>query len=302
MKRFMLTSVISAVIFAASAVPPLQQPCSGRIDRLYVYSPQMTDTIPVDVWLPDCYVADSTTGLPVVYMHDGQNLYDATTTWNHQSWEIDSVVTHLIDIDSIRPVIVVGIHSFADTRVGDLFPQRAGEEAGIVDILLDNPMGVDEMRGSAYAAFMVETLKPLIDNRYNTISDRSNTTVMGSSMGGLMSLYALCEYPEVFGNAGCLSTHWVGFEEGYGMFAAAMRDYIRRHLPHAGSHKLYFDLGTETTDAKYGESQEIMMGEVRAKDYRDGVDLLTGFGPGDAHEERAWARRVHPPLLFFLRK
>lgn len=303
-----LASVISIALCnapGASAIgadDPIQHADCGSIERLNIYSPQLDETVAVDVWLPEDYKHDRSGSYPVIYMHDGQNLFDASTTWNHQAWEIDSVMCRLISEDKVRPAIVVGIHSSAATRVGDLMPQKAVIGRGMEDTLAS--VGAKDLtpRGDKYAAFIVGTLKPAIDTLYATLPDRDNTAVMGSSMGGLMSIYALCEYPATFGTALCLSTHWVGAEQGVGRFSGAMYDYIDAVLPEASSgHHLYFDHGTETIDAAYGPAEEMILELIRSKGYGEGT-LLNGVYPGAAHEENAWKQRVAVPLTFFLHR
>ncbi|WP_246327457.1 alpha/beta hydrolase [Candidatus Competibacter phosphatis] len=141
--------------------------------------------------------------------------------------------------------------------------------------------------------FLVEELKPFIDARYPTLSDSAHTLVMGSSMGGLISLYALIEYPDVFGGAGCLSTHWPIGEE-------VLVDALGTALPSAGRHRLYFDFGTETLDANYEPWQQRMDEWLRTASYREGRDWSTRKFEGAEHSERAWRERVPIPLAFLL--
>lgn len=304
-KKLMLLAVVAAtpaLICAAipSAVPLVSE---GSVDRLRVYSPHMADTVTVDVWMPRQYDASKSRKFPVIYMHDGQNLFDPEVTWNHQSWEIDSVASLLASDGAICPPVVVGVHSVAETRLGDLMPQKAFENIADLDSLAPkngffNPV----VRGDAYAAFIVNTLRPLVNSRYNVSHSADSTFVMGSSMGGLMSVYMLCEYPEVFGGAGCLSTHWVGTLDGDTTFADAMYKYLDDNLPTDNRHLLYFDRGTETIDSHYGSADERMISLCRQKGYKDGVTLDTFVDQGAAHEERFWARRVERPLRFLLHR
>lgn len=303
-----IAALLAAILCCAAAsagTPPLQRPDCGHIDRLYVFSPQLGDTVPVDVWTPPVY-SESQDSLPVIYMHDGQNLYDASTTWNRQAWEVDSVMCALLSSGQARPAIIVGIHSDAATRIPTLMPQKAVADMPLAERLRTGKLKGKPVRGDAYAAFMVETLKPLVDRTYRTLPGRPHTSVMGSSMGGLMSIYALCEYPDVFGNALCLSTHWTGDPAIAPEFAAALYDYIDSHLPPAASFvedgyvpMLYFDRGTETLDAAYGPYDDRVIAMLRAKGYGT-AHLMTHVAKGAAHEERAWRDRLHLPLRFIL--
>ena len=299
MNRFISLFSMLTILLSVSAVAPVQTAEYGRIDRTYIYSPQMGDTITVDTWVPDGY-DKSTERYPVIYMHDGQNLFDANTTWNHQAWEMDRAMGRLIAADSISPAIIVGIHSFQDTRVADLMPRKAVSGTPLEATLDMVKLKGRRVRGDEYASFIVETLKPAIDSTYRTLPDAPNTTVMGSSMGGLMSIYALCEYPRVFGNALCLSTHWVGSPDVADQFSDAMYRYIDAKVPAEG-HRLYFDHGDATIDAYYGPHEERILALLRHKGY--GHDRLKSlYAPGAAHCEDAWAARVHIPLIFLLGK
>jgi pimeloyl-ACP methyl ester carboxylesterase len=108
----------------------------------------------------------------------------------------------------------------------------------------------------SYLEFLVKTLKPFIDRNYKVNTQTDHTTIGGSSMGGLISLYALCEYPGIFGAAICMSTHWPGnFVLVNQDIPNAMLAYLRKNLPFDGKHKLYFDHGTEGIDSFYADTQ-----------------------------------------------
>ena len=281
--------------------PALQTASTGNVHRHYIISPQMGDTVTIDVWTPEGYDGSSRR-YPVIYMHDGQNLFDATTTWNHQSWEMDSVIGTLIADGKISVPVIVGIHSVAESRKGDLMPENAlkylpEKRSEAVDEFLDTT----SLRGNAYAAFIVNTLKPRMDALYRLSPERDSTFVMGSSMGGLMSIYALSEYPETFGAAGCLSTHWIGTLDGNNAFSDAMYAYLDEKLPRDGHHRLYLDHGTTTLDSLYGPSEERMIGLVRSHGYSEERGTLETFvDEGGAHQESSWAARVWRPLQFLL--
>lgn len=286
--------------------PALQVASVGEIDRRYVYSPQMGETITVDVWTPEGY-GDDAGRYPVIYMHDGQNLFDASTSWNRQSWEMDSVTGELAGRGEISAPVIVGIHSVAATRTGDLMPEKAlGYIKEIKGEAVRKFLDTASVRGDAYAAFIVETLKPMIDSAYRVGAGADSTFVMGSSMGGLMSVYALSEYPEVFGGAGCLSTHWVGTLDGDPTFSDAMYAYLSDNLPRDGRHRIYFDHGTTSIDSLYGPSEDRMIALAKGLGYADslsGAEVVTlerFVDEGAGHEERYWAARVARPLRFLL--
>lgn len=287
--------------------PALQAASAGKIDRHYIYSPQLQERVTVDVWLPGGYDPSREKGYPVVYMHDGQNLFDASTSWNNQSWEMDSVTDRLIGDGEIEPAVIVGVHSVAATRKGDLMPEKALEYiTSLPDSSLKEFLDRKSVRGDAYAAFLVETLKPAMDSLYRLSPDLCHTSLMGSSMGGLMSVYAMSEYPEVFGSAACLSTHWVGTLDCNPAFPSAMLGYLADHLPRDGRHRLYLDHGTTSLDSLYGPWEEKVISLVDSLGYNPGAVCCgrprfeSYVAQGAGHEERYWRDRVEKPLRFLL--
>lgn len=273
---------------------------SGNLWRANIFSQEMNETIKIDVWTPDGYTASKQ--YPVIYMHDGQNLFDANSTWNHQAWEIDSVMGKLIKEKKVPAAIVVGIHSVDTTRIGDLMPERVVEmtPSGEVRDFIDR-MCRGQYRADEYLKFIVETLKPLIDSRFSTLTDRRSTSIMGSSMGGLISIYGLAEYPEVFGNAACLSTHWTGAIGDNQDFPTAMKYYLMDRLPRGTDHRLYFDNGDCPYDSQYLPAYEMMNRLFDFLGYQEGVRLKTGVFQGHSHSEKSWSERVDVPLQFILK-
>lgn len=150
-----------------------------------------------------------------------------------------------------------------------------------------------ELISDAYLAFLVDELKPFVDATLPTLAGRADTFVMGSSMGGLISLYALERYPEVFAGAGCLSTHWPA---GGVSLVDAMADV----LPAPGRHRLYFDYGDQGLDAQYEPLQQRMDARLLAAGYTQGRDWVTRAFPGADHNEASWRERLPIPLAFLL--
>lgn len=250
----------------------------------------------VDVWLPPGYEAEPDRRYPVLYMHDGQNLFDPELAFGGVDWGLDEAVARLMQAGQIDGAIVVGIWNTGDDRWREYMPRKALAAAGAVERFSQEAGG--EPLSDRYLDFLVHELKPTVDEHYRTLPERESTFVMGSSMGGLASLYALCEYPHIFHGAGCLSTHWPAL--GNQGLPGIVIDYLRRALPPPGAHRFYFDYGTETLDAEY-EVYQVQADEVmRAAGYRQGVDWLTHKFEGAEHSERAWRERVHIPLLFLL--
>ena len=285
---------------------PLPDVASGRVERLPAFAVDGLADRDIDVWIPDGPAPEN--GYAVLYMHDGQMLFDAGITWNRQEWRVDEVASDLIARGAVRPFIVVAVGNGGEHRHREYFPQKAFDRLSTAEqarhLTLERspgqPLFSGPLAADAYVRFLAETLKPAIDARYPTRRDAANTVVMGSSMGGLISLYALSEYPDVFGAAGCLSTHWPGgFEPDSTALADALIGYVSAQLPRAGAHRLYFDLGTATLDAWYPPLQARVDGLLRDKGYT-AADWITRTFEGAEHSERAWSARLAIPLRFLL--
>lgn len=283
-----------------AAIPTVSK---GTIERLENFESKYIASRHVDIWLPEHY--DSTQKYAVLYMHDGQMLYDSTTTWNKQEWDIDGIVQKLIDEGKIQNTIVVGVFNNSQLRHPEYFPQKPFERLpqDFKDELLKHSGGdTDAVLSDAYLQFLVEELKPYIDENYAVYTDMEHTFVSGSSMGGLISMYAICEYPEVFSGAACLSTHWVGtFDTTNNPIPQAFADYMRENLPDTSNHKIYFDYGTATLDALYEPSQMLVDSIMVRHGFNDKNWMTLKF-EGEDHSEKAWNKRFHLPLEFLLEK
>ncbi|HND89238.1 MAG TPA: alpha/beta hydrolase-fold protein [Saprospiraceae bacterium] len=288
---------------------PLPQVQSGRVLRLAHFPSRHVQPRHVDVWLPPGY--DGKKPHAVLYLHDGQMLFDSTATWNKQEWRADETMAGLLASRSIRPTIVVGIWSVPELRRREYAPQKALDylDAGGMQMLREakDPGSQQPVLGSGgllsdhYLKFLTTELKPFIDSAFCTRPERRSTFIGGSSMGGLISLYAICEYPQVFGGAACLSTHWVGpiFRAEDNPYPAALLAYMDAHLPSHKTHRLYFDHGTATLDALYPAFQQRADTLMRAKRYSR-KNWQTRVFEHAEHSERAWAARLHLPLRFLL--
>jgi len=267
---------------------------SGVLDRYSDFNLPESGQRTVDVWCPPGYAESSDTRYPVLYMHDGQNLFDPALAYGSVDWGIDEALLRLIHEHGLPGAIIVGIWNSGEGRWLDYMPQQPAQLPA-VQAAFDQwgrAAGV-QVRSDSYLKFLVEELKPVIDTTYRTLPDPPHTIVMGSSMGGLISLYALEQYPHVFGGAGCLSTHWPAGGD-------ALVDSMGTHLPPPGAHKLYFDYGTATLDELYEPFQQRMDGHLAAASYTRAVDWMTRKFEGAEHNEAAWRARVDVPLRFLL--
>jgi hypothetical protein len=292
---------------ADSQTGPAPHVSAGTIVDLGVLQSRYADPRRVVVWLPSGY---QTRGpkYAVLYMHDGQNLFDTKTAGYGMEWQVDENLDRLIREKKVRPTIVVGIWN-TPKRLQEYVPSKAfgglppEYRAKVRALYGGDPLS------DGYLKFIVDELRPMIDRRFNVKTDAANTAIMGSSMGSLISLYAIDEYPRVFGMAGMISTHWPLVispdnkpipDNEYEIVSSAFERYLGPALPDPRSHKLYFDHGSETLDANYARYQDRVDAVVARRGYRKWGNWLSLSFPGQKHNELSWASRVAVPLQFLL--
>ena len=180
------------LLFTINMVFSQESTASKNVSTFSIEAPQLNYSKKIWLYLPNEY-ATSKKKYPVIYMHDGQNLFDSKTSYVGE-WNIDE------KLDSLHAdVIVVGIEHGNEKRIDELTPYKNEKYGG--------------GNGDNYLEFIVKTLKPKIDSTYRTKSNTMNTVIMGSSLGGLISYYSLLKYPEVFGKAGVFSpAFWINPE------------------------------------------------------------------------------------------
>ncbi len=321
-RKYFVISTILTFATTYAALPkyeiissPVPVSSYGNITRMSIDSENLDGKVIVDVWTPSEYNPESGKKYPVVYAHDGQNLFDASFTFAGVPWGIDKACSQLAsDPDFVTP-IVVGINNRGaeGLRPNDYFPENALDYISPDD--KGNTFIYDTCRdiflGNEEAAFVAEELKPLIDSMYSTAAGMSTTFAMGSSMGALASMYLLCEYPQIFGGAACLSTHWIGslnLNPDYSMnddeiCANAILQYLSNHIPTDGLHRLYMDQGTVDWDAGYLKYESIAREIVKEKGYtEENGQLFIYDAQGAGHNEWYWQQRVDLPLKFLLSK
>ena len=280
---------------------------AGTIVDLGVLQSKYADPRRVVVWLPSGYKAHGPK-YAVLYMHDGQNLFDKGTAGYGMEWEVDEHLDQLIRDKKVRPTIVVGIWN-TPKRLQEYVPSKAFNGLPAAYRKKVRALYGGDPLSDGYLKFIVRELKPMIDKRFNVKTDRANTAIMGSSMGALISLYAIDEYPQVFGAAGMMSTHWPLVinpdnspvsDEDYEVVSSAFERYLAPALPSPATHRLYFDHGSETLDAVYARYQQRVDAIVAKRGYKQDVNWLTRSFPGQKHNEISWASRVDVPLQFLL--
>ena len=197
--------------------------------------------------------------------------------------------------------------NIAEIRWQNYFPEKAFDylnEETKTQFIADAKQRNFEVIFSAdnYLKFLTEELKPYIDKTYSVHTHREETYVAGSSMGGLISMYAMCEYPEVFSAAACISTHWVGvMPMENNPIPDTFFAYMSDHLPSPKTHRFYFDYGTETLDQHYPQYAPIVDTIFMKKGYTEANFQNLKF-EGTNHSENAWQKRLHIPFTFLLKK
>jgi predicted alpha/beta superfamily hydrolase len=306
-RQFILAALFISVLLSANA--QLQHVSSGTIKRFENFSSKYIEARNVDVWLPDDYTAGKK--YAVLYMQDGQMLFDSSVTWNRQEWGVDETMTSLLKEKKIKDCIVVAVWNISKSRHADYLPQKPfetlskAEQDSIYFPAATNGPAIfngNKVHSDNYLKFLVQELKPFVDSSFSTLRGQPNTFIAGSSMGGLISIYAICEYPDIFGGAGCLSTHWPGiFTLENNPVPTAFMRYLKLKLPNPETHKIYFDRGSETLDAMYPALQQQADELMKAKGFT-AKNWITKIFTGEDHSEKAWNKRLYIPLLFLLGK
>ena len=288
---------LTTIILSTLSLVCCNRPESYVVGNLDIYENFQSEHVAprtVRVWTPEDYNPEQK--YEVIYMHDGQNLFDAGITWNHQEWGVDECISSLLQSGQIRPCIVVGVDNISEIRYEEYYPSAICQEiaGGVL------PEGFKPL-GDEYLRFLVEEVKPFVDSSYSTYTDASHTFVAGSSCGGLISSYALCEYPEVFGGAACLSTHCSLMNPHTKVdqkpAAEAYLNYLHDKLP--ADHLLYMDRGDCMLDSSYADPQEAINHMISSLGW-DETHYMYRFFPGHSHSENDWKSRLDIPISFLL--
>lgn len=270
---------------------------NGHLDR-YLLKPDNLPERYVDVWIPESM--NTETEHSVLYMHDGQMLFDETSTWNGQEWRVDETLSRLMGSDEIQPTIVVGVWNADEERRAEYFPEDAlpyingNEKAELVEGFPNGP------QANRYMKAIAETVIPFVEEKYTVKRNRSGRFIAGSSYGGLISVYTLTKYPDLFSGAAALSTHWPGIFEANDEIPDGIMEYLVENLPEPGSHKIYFDHGTETLDSLYAPYQQKIDEMLLDLGYTSGRDFTSKVFDGTDHSENAWADRFEVPVRYLL--
>ncbi|HEY9724532.1 MAG TPA: alpha/beta hydrolase-fold protein [Oscillatoriaceae cyanobacterium] len=235
----------------------------------------------IAVYLPPNYESEPNRRFPVLYMWDGQNLFDPETAFN-QEWEVDETCDRLTQEGRIQPMIVVGIYNGGEHRLSELSPWR------------DMRLGA-RGEGHAFFRWVVGWLKDFIDSEFRTLTGPEHTGIAGSSMGGLAALYVAYRYPLVFGRAAAMSpAFWFARGQIFRYIAA-------RERPEGA--RIYLDCGERET-ARVHPKRDFykvaasMVDLLCQQGFKAGKDLMWVSDPQGTHSEADWARRLGPVLEF----
>jgi enterochelin esterase-like enzyme len=246
----------------------------------------------VSVWLPPGYDQDTERRYKVLYMSDGQNLFDPRIANTGVDWGVDEAVAALAEEGAIEPVIVVGVWSSA-ARGFEYSPWHGAPN---------------------YARFLIEELMPRVDAEFRTLKGPEHTVHMGSSMGGLLSFYLATKHPDVFGACGCVSTHFPLSEAVVAQYFPMAEKpanpdptpYILKDIAAGLSIpvgvRLWFDYGGKGLDAEYGPTHAALREALVAKGLREGEDFVIRAYEGADHNETSWRARLKDPLRFLYGK
>jgi len=242
----------------------------------------------VEIWLPPGYDHAPATRYPVLYMHDGQNLFDPRIANTGVDWGVDEAVVRLTDRGIIPPVIVVGVWS-TSARGREYSPWHDAPD---------------------YARFLIEELMPRVNREFRTRTDPANTAVMGSSMGGLLSFYLVSHHADVFGACGCISTHFplseaVAAQVFSGIASTGTPDTTPYVIRDIGSGqrvprgaRYWFDYGTLGLDSAYAPTHGAVRAWLLGQGLVEGRDFVIRHYQGATHNEASWRARLEDPLTF----
>jgi len=235
-----------------------------------LWSPQLGNSRKLRVYLPPSYQENGLKRYPVLYMHDGQNLFDAATSAFGTEWRVDETINAAVRNGQMDEVIVIGVYNNAN-RIWEYTPCCDADYGG---------GGAD-----TYERFLIDTVKPYVDQTYRTLPGKANTAIMGSSLGGLLSCYVARRNPAVFSKAGCMSSSFWWNAEAF----TVQVEQATTKVPV----RFYIDAGTVND----GLPQTTRMKTALSADgYVQGVDLNFVTAQGASHNEASWAARVATPL------
>ena len=256
------------ILTLLSSIATAQSTASAQVSTFTIDAPQLTGPKKIWMYLPKDY-GTSNKRYPVIYMHDAQNLFDAKTSYVGE-WNVDET------LDSLHAkAIVVGIEHGNEKRMDELTPYKNEKYGG--------------GKADAYLDFIVNTLKPEIDKKYRTKTSAKNTTIMGSSLGGLVSFYAILKYPDTFGKAGVFSPSFWFSKDIY---------VLAEQMPQINA-KIYFLCGDDEDENMVADMKR-MEAIVDQKSGNRNKRTAETIIKGGKHNEKLWRENFAKAYLWLV--
>lgn len=305
-----LLAALLALALAACATAPPAQPVPPSPARLVEWTDLDAGALPkmqVTVWLPPGYDTAKATRYPVLYMWDGQDLFDPAKTHYGMAWMVQDVLAGMVFAGTAEQHIVVGIWSppgadryrvYLPTPLYEGLAGDPGLQAGMRTMAGGTPAG------ERMLAWTADVLKARVDHEFRTKPTARDTTIVGASMGGLMACYAPVARPEVFGRAGCVSAHLALADPELAKQHApaiekAWADYLAARLGAPNGRRVWMDHGTVGLDGYYAPWQQAVASDFAAQGWREGEDFTARVYEGAEHDENFWRQRM-PEMLAWL--
>ncbi|HQV03206.1 MULTISPECIES: alpha/beta hydrolase-fold protein [unclassified Novosphingobium] len=302
MIRYLLAALLALVL----AAPALAEADRGRLVEVERMAAAGLPDQRLSIWLPPGYDT-SKRRYPVLYMHDGHNLFDLKKSNFNKIWAADQAMLAAIASGKVEPHIIVGVWAPGKDRYRQYLPKDIYDLAGPAQRQRMDAMTGGPVISDVYLAWLAGPLKQWVDRTYRTRTGPRDTAIAGSSMGGLMSCYAFLRRPDIYGRAACVSSHWPAADPGApGAFdrdlAALWDEWFQKNLGKPRGRRLWLDHGTATLDAWYAPYQQVIDARLGQSGWKSGRDWESKVYVGAEHEENAWARRLPEIFTWLLRK
>lgn len=245
----------------------------------------------VDFWSPRVQTKH------LLIAHDGQNVFDRNTSTRRRTWRMaQSAIRVSRELGITPPAIIAVFHSRSASspwgRVLDLAPQDPFQN-GVVSAQTGNEVLPNDLRGNVYLEQITDVIAPTIAAELDLNLDCIEKAIIGSSMGGLASLYALGKRPDFFSTCLALSPHWSAGKD-------PLVDALIDALPAPANHQIWMSRGTRGRDKNYGPFQDYADQKMRKAGWHEGVDFTTRVYKKSGHNERSWAKYLDQPMKFWL--
>ena len=255
---------------------------TGVIEKLAGFeSKTLQNRRNISVYLPPKYAVEKYRRYPVLYMHDGQNVFDGSTSYiPNQEWRADEAAEGLINAGLIEPIIIVGIDNGQAARADEFLPWKI-------------KMGNNEMGGMAdlYGKMITDEIMPMVNAKYRTNTGPANTGLLGSSFGGVITSYLGISRPDVFGKLGIVSPSvWVN-----------ERQLLKTVKPVKNRQRIWIDMGTKEGTGGVADARALF-DSYKAAGWREGKDITLVIDGNAEHNELAWSRRMMSILTYLFGK